>query len=212
MLDIGIISPAMLKLFSECSGKFYYRYIEQIPSPHLDKSFAAGKNIHALASYYLKGSDISKLEKVLTSKEAGCWEYLKCSKYFNYETVGVENNISFKLGDFWFGGRLDAVVKNNNSFYILDYKTGGTDDDMTYDYQTMVYLLACEGYYKEYDSLSFVYLDLKRYKEVKIDFSTSLKSQYISKLNDCAAKMINFDINKFSPDKKCMCEYSKICK
>ena len=58
MNELDIISPNMLKLFYDCPAKFYYRYIKQIPIPMLDKNFTTGKNIHAIASYYLNKKQI----------------------------------------------------------------------------------------------------------------------------------------------------------
>lgn len=211
MPDLGIISPAMLKLFNDCGGKFYYRYVEQIISPTLDKAFVVGKNIHAMASYYLNGENISKFEKCLTEKEKEFWQYLKQCKYFDYDVVGVEKSLSACFGDFWLGGRLDAIVKQGDNIYILDYKTGGVSDDMIYDYQTMVYLLLCDRYFKKYGTLSFVYLDLKNKKDVVIKFDDSLRDEYKSILLDICQKMRDFDIKKFRRFDDCKCEYSKIC-
>jgi len=212
MLETTIISPAMMKMFSDCGAKFYYRYIEQIPLPRLDKSFAAGKNIHALASYYLRGENISKFEKILTPKENEYWNYLKNCMYFNNEPIGIEKNISCRLGEFWIGGRIDAIVKKDNAIFILDYKTGGVAPDMTYDYQTMVYLYLCSQYYKDYESLSFVYIDLKNKQDVKIEYNKTLEKEYISKLKNICSSIKNFDITKFKHPDNCRCEYSNMCR
>lgn len=211
MPDLGIVSPGMLKLFSECEAKWYYRYIEQIPAPKLDKSFITGKNIHALASYYLRGEKIDKFEKCLTEKENGYWTYLKSSGYLKNGIIGVEKNISCRLGKYWIGGRIDAVVKNGDELSILDYKTGGVSDDMVYDYQTMVYLLLCERAYKDFSKLSFIYLDLKNKKEVRITLSDSLKKEYEDKVIEACDKMACFKIESFVRSNDCLCEYSKIC-
>ena len=208
---ITYISPNMLKTFDICPAKFYYRYIEQIPAPVLDKNFAAGKNIHALASYYLKNADIKKFENALTGTELPFWEYLKTNKYLGYEPVGVEKNIITKINDFWLGGRLDAIVKENNDYFILDYKTGGVDGDMLYDYQTMIYLIAFDSYIPDYENLKFVYIDLKNKNETEINFTQELKEKYITLLSQKCESVINFDISKFKKAEQCKCEYGKIC-
>ncbi|MCM1265007.1 MAG: PD-(D/E)XK nuclease family protein [Candidatus Gastranaerophilales bacterium] len=212
MQELGIISPAMLKLFSDCNAKFYYQYIEQIPLPKLDKSFITGKNIHALASYYLQGHNIEKFEKSLTETEKDYWTYLKSCEYIKNEVVGVEKNISCRIDKYWIGGRIDAIVKSENDYYILDYKTGGIKNDMTYDYQTMVYLLLCHNFYQDYNNLYFVYLDLKNKKEQKIKFTEELKQEYENKLIQVCSKMSEFELKTFIPSDECSCEYSKICK
>lgn len=206
-----IISPNMLKVFNSCPMKYFHKYMEQISNPVLDKGFMVGKNIHAIASYYLKGENISKFESVLSPIEKEYWERLKACKYYNYEIIGVEKNISCRLGIFWIGGRLDAVVKRENNYYILDYKTGGVSDDMTYDLQTMVYCLLCDKYYPNYEKLSFVYLDLKHNKEITVDFSEALKSEYTRRISELCSKIEKFDPSKFSKLQDCSCEYSKIC-
>ena len=53
-----IFSPNMLKTFQQCPKKFYFRYVEKISMPMDDTIFEFGKNIHALASYYLKKENI----------------------------------------------------------------------------------------------------------------------------------------------------------
>ena len=210
--DIPVFYPNMLKLFSECPLRFYYRYSEQIPTPIPDKGFVTGKNIHSLASYYLKGMDITKFEKALTPKEAEMWSVLKNNPYFDMDIVGVEKNIIARLGDNWIGGRLDAVVKNGNSYFILDYKTGGVNSDMVYDFQTMVYLMLCHSVYEGYDSLSFIYLDLKNNKEVTIAFNDDLKIEYEKRLSDIIASITEFNPSKYEPNPDCNCEFSNICR
>ncbi|MCR5266109.1 MAG: PD-(D/E)XK nuclease family protein [Cyanobacteria bacterium RUI128] len=209
---IDIISPHAFKLFAECPAKFYYRYCEQISAVTLDKSFQTGKNIHSMASYFLKGQNIKKFESALSDKEKELWSGLKENKYFSYEIVGVEKSISCRTGMFWIGGRLDALVRNGNDYYILDYKTGGVSDDMTYDYQTMVYLTACDMLLDDYNSLSFVYLDLKNKKEVVVDYTSDLRVEYTEKLQKAAERIDNFNIETFGKCNFTNCEYLKICK
>ena len=149
-------SPNMLKTFKECPKKYYYKYIEKISVPQKSTPFEKGKKVHALANYYLKGEDISKLEKVLTPDETHAWNLLKSNEYFQKTYVNSEYNLSCKIGDFWVGGRIDALVKDGDDYYILDYKTGAVPQDPEHDYQTIVYLLAVSKFLKTYNSLTFV--------------------------------------------------------
>ena len=137
-----MISPNMLKTYELCPRKFYLRYVKNISMPVNDDIFEFGKNIHAIASYYLRGENIDKMELSLSEREAAVWNYLKGIKYFGYEVVDTEYNLSLKLGDAFFGGRLDALVKEDDTYYILDYKTGSAPKNAKFDYQTMIYLLA----------------------------------------------------------------------
>lgn len=199
----------MLKTYIQCPKKFYLKYIKKISMPINDEIFETGKNIHALASYYLQKEDISKLEKSLSEKDFGIWSRLKSNKYFGYECINTEYNISFKLNNKFFGGRLDALVKDNDKYYILDYKTGSAPKNAAHDYQTMIYLLAVSTFYNT-ENIEFVYIDLKNNSEVVINFSKDLKGEYLNTLSDLSKKIEN---SEFVAQKntKCNCEYNVIC-
>lgn len=209
-----IISPAMLKIFEECPKKYFYMYVDKISLPQNKKFFEKGKNIHAMASYFMKGLDVSKLETALSSVEKDIWEYLKNTKYFTYEFLNSEYQISFKLDEYWFGGRLDALVKNDDDYYILDYKTGSIPKNPESDYQTMIYLLGIDKLLNQkYKSLNFVYLDLKNKDEKLIKFSDNLKNKYEENLKKIAEKCkISQNFAKKNKDaNKCRCDYYKFC-
>lgn len=201
-------SPNMLKTYENCPKKFYFRYVKNISMPINDEIFETGKNVHALASYYLRKENIDKLEHSLDSKEKELWFYLKGVNYFSYECINTEYNLSVKVGEKFFGGRLDALVKDNNKYYILDYKTGSTPKNAKYDYQTMIYLLAVRTFFKT-DNVSFVYLDLKNKAEVKIDLTAELINEYESRLKNIVEKISSEDFSK--KKQECVCEYNIIC-
>lgn len=211
MSEFSVISPAMFNLYNECELKFYFQYVEQVSAPVLDENFIEGKNIHNLAAYYLKGYPIEKYENVLSDKEKIYWQYLKNSNYFRYEVAGVEKSLAMRVDDFWIGGRIDAIVKDKDNYFILDYKTGGVNSDKTFDYQTMVYLLLCDELFKERNSLTFVYLDLRNKKEVRITFDEELKQEYLSRIKDSYTGMRNVSLNK-TVCTDTGCAYSKLCK
>ena len=77
-----LFSPNMLKTFESCPKKFYLKYVKNISMPINDEIFEFGKNIHALASYYLKKENIDKMESSLAEREKPIWEYLKNTKYY----------------------------------------------------------------------------------------------------------------------------------
>lgn len=201
-------SPNMLKTYEKCPRKFYFRYIKNLSMPVNDEIFELGKNIHALASYYLRKENISKMEQALNDRERALWEYLKGLEYFSFETVATEYNLSVKIGDYFYGGRLDALVKENDKYYILDYKTGSAPKNAKYDYQTMIYLLSVRAFFNT-EKVCFVYLDLKNKEEVKIELTPELIMDYEKRLLD-----ITNGINADSYEKKykdCKCEYNIIC-
>ena len=198
----------MLKTYQHCPKKFYFRYVKNLNMPTNDEIFETGKNIHALASYYLKKDYIDKMELSLSNTEKDIWNYLKNISYFKYDTVGTEYNLTVKIDDFFFGGRLDALVQKDERFYILDYKTGGAPKNAENDYQTMIYLLAVNAFYKT-NNISFVYLDLKNKQEFSIDLTEERISKYKKTLIEIAKNINNEDFSKQQTN--CHCEYKIIC-
>lgn len=178
-----IISPHMLKAIETSEDLFVEKYLKNIPEIQVSEPFRQGKEIHALANYYLQGQDVLKLEKALNLKEEKIWSALKNNKYFQLKTVKSEYGINAKLGEFWIGGRIDALVKDKeNNYYILDYKTGQIPKNAQFDYQTMVYLYCLDRFLKDYKSLNFIYLGLKTEKEEKITYNKNLKIEYEKRL------------------------------
>lgn len=176
--------------------------------PVNDEQFELGKNIHALASYYLRKENIDKMENSLTSREKYIWDYLKSIKYFSYEGIETEYNLSVKVNDYFFGGRLDALVKKDENYFILDYKTGSAPKNAKYDYQTMIYLLSVSAFYKT-DNVTFVYLDLKNREEVIVSLTPELAEEYRKKLSCIVEDIYKEEYKKKSIN--CNCEYNMIC-
>lgn len=205
-----IISPAVIRDFEECPKKFYLRYVENIQIPQKESLYISGKRIHAIANYYIQGLDVSKFENKFEEKEKKIWQYLKENRFLKIPQKKSEYELIFKLNDFWLKGRLDALCSENKKYYILDYKTGGVNKDMTYDYQTMIYLLAVSKKIKNFDELNFVYIDLKNFKENIITFNKNLEKEYEQKLISACEK-----INKYKGEeiacKNKKCEYSNFC-
>ena len=198
----------MLKTYELCPKKYHFRYIKNIAMPINDEIFEFGKNIHALASYYLRKENIIKMEEALSPKEKETWEYLKKVEYFSYEVINTEYNLAVKIGEHFFGGRLDALVKKDDALYILDYKTGSIPKNPKYDFQTMIYLLAVHEFFKS-DNVIFVYLDLKNKSEVKIELTEDLIADYKTKLLEIVKKIKTEEI--CAKKTNCNCEYSLIC-
>ena len=213
MKEFTTYSPAMLKIFEQCKKKFEYKYVKGISIPVDTSKMQQGKNIHALANYYLKNYNIDKLEKALTPNEETLWNALKNIKQFQYEYLESEYNLTSKIDKFWISGRLDALVKNNKDYYILDYKTGQIPQNPEYDYQTIIYLLMVNKLIKNYSSLNFIYIDLKNQKTTEIKFTDKLKQEYEEKLLKILKDIEkSLKLNIFSQQKECKyCEYYKLC-
>jgi len=204
-------SPNMLKVYQTCPQKFYLQYIEHLNMPKSDIPFEKGKKIHALANYYLQKIKIDKLENNLTPTEQKTWELLLNNEYFNKECLKSEFSLYSKIGKYWVSGRIDAVMKENDDFYILDYKTGTVPHNPKYDYQTMIYLLCLHKYLKQYSSLSFVYLDLKENKNIIIKFDKNSEQEYTKKIVDICNLISTDKTFKCNKENCKFCEYSKIC-
>lgn len=176
--------------------------------PVNDDMFEFGKNIHALASYYLRGENLENMEAALTPRQKLVWEYLRAIKYFGYQVINTEYNLAVKVGNHFFGGRLDALVKHDDRYYILDYKTGSAPKNAKYDFQTIIYIMSVKEFFKT-DKVTFVYIDLKNRDEVKIEYSQELEVEYQKKLLDAVKNIEQED----EPVKKmdCKCEYLLIC-
>jgi len=202
----------MLKTYKMCPKNFYYKYIENIAAPMSSIPFDKGKKIHALANYFLKGSDISRLETALSDEELRVWNLLLNNEYFKKDCFKSEYQLTCKINNYWIGGRLDAVVKDFDSYYILDYKTGSIPKNPQYDYQTMIYLLCLDKFLGKYDSLSFVYIDLKNNSNYVIKFDDNLKSEYEKRIVEICDEisgdtMFNPNQNQCSRN----CPYYKFC-
>ena len=204
-------SPNMIKTYQACPKKYYFQYVENINMPKSILPFEKGKKVHALANYYLQKIKIDRIESALKDSEREVWELLKENPFYNMNYLKSEFTLSIKLSDFWLGGRLDAIVHKENDYYILDYKTGSIPQNPEYDPQTMIYLLCADKYIKNYDSLYFVYIDLKNKQNYIIKFNEQLKEKYEKELiNIC--NLIDSDSLYACNKNSCKyCEYGKIC-
>lgn len=204
-------SPNMLKTFETCPQKYYFKYIEKISVPQKSNLFEKGKKVHALANYYLRGDDISKMEKALNSEELKLWESLKQNEFFNKTYVNSEYNLSCKVGNYWIGGRLDALMKDEKNYYILDYKTGSIPKNPEYDYQTITYLLCASKMYG--NNIKFIYIDLQNNQNSIIDFNSAKAQEYEKRIIDICNKVTNTQFpEEIEHSKICyFCEYKKIC-
>ena len=209
---INNYSPHMLKTYQNCPKKFYFQFIEHINMPKSSSPFEKGKKIHALANYNLQGIKIDKLENTLTDTEKNIWNLLLGNEYFNKECYKSEFSLSCKINKFWIGGRIDAIVRDFNRYYILDYKTGSEPQNAQYDFQTIIYLLCIDKYLKNYETLSFVYINLKDNKNLVINFDNNIKQEYEEKIIKTCTLIDKDKVFKCNKEHCNTCEYKKICK
>ena len=204
-------SPNMIKTYQACPKKYYFQYVENINMPKSLLPFEKGKKVHALANYYLQKIKIDRIESALNDSEREVWELLKENPFYNMNYLKSEFTLSIKLSDFWLGGRLDAIVHKENDYYILDYKTGSIPQNPEYDPQTMIYLLCADRYIKNYDSLSFVYIDLKNKQNYVIKFNEQLKEKYEKELINICSLIDSDSLYACNKNSCKYCEYGKIC-
>lgn len=205
-------SPNMLKTYQMCPKKYFYKFVEKINVPTSFLKFEQGKKIHALANYYLQGINISRIETALSETETHLWQSLLHNPFFQKNCYKSEYPLSCRVGDYWVGGRLDAVVKDDEKYYILDYKTGAVPKNPEYDCQTMIYLLCLDVLLKPETPPAFVYIDVKNTKNYVIEFNQTLKKEYIECLSSICKKIENDTIFKCNRSNCEFCEYSKFCK
>lgn len=212
-------SPNMLKTFENCPVKYNLKFNEKIVVPQNPSLFEKGKKIHALANYYHRGADITKLETALTDDEKIVWERLKNNEYFSKKCLHSEYPITARLDDIWIFGRLDAIVcdgtgGSNASYWILDYKTGAIPKNPEKDFQTMIYLFCADMILPDRNSLSFVYIDLKNNENKVIEFTTDLKDFYEKTIKEqCRVILDTKDFEGKENKLHCkFCEYNKICR
>lgn len=210
-----IFSPNMLKTFFDCEKKYELKYIKKINIPQPSSVFEKGKKIHALAHYYLRGDNIDKLIPTLTENEFLIWQKLLKNEFFQKKYINSEYNLTSRIGEYWIGGRLDAFMKSDNNYYILDYKTGSIPKEPENDFQTIIYLLCADKILKkgwgENFNLSFVYIDLKNDKNHIIKFNKEKEFFYENIIQKSCNQITN--TKSFTPNKnKCKyCEYNKLC-
>ena len=167
-----IYSANMLKTYKSCPLKYKFKYVDKFSLPQKFEIFEKGKKIHALAFYYLRGDDVSHLQTALSSDEMKMWKQLCSNDLFNKKYYRAEFDLNCRVDRFWVGGRLDAVVYDEESnYYILDYKTGRVPENPLEDLQTLVYLQALAAHLDgKFKSLKFVYIDLKNNKNLAVDY------------------------------------------
>jgi len=213
MSDTVIFYPGMLRAYSECPLKYKLKYLDNIVIVQNQSYSQTGRKIHALANFYLKGQDVTKLENALNEEERNLFNQLKSNPLFNKIYINSEYNLTANLAGYWISGRLDALVKDVGGYYILDYKTGALPKNPQYDFQTVFYLTILNIYLKGVrpEEIHFVYMDLKNNKNVEISLNENLAKEY-SQILKTSCDTISED-KQFVPNtKSCkFCEYVKFC-
>ena len=153
------------------------------------------------------------MEKALNSEELKLWEILKQNEFFNKKYIASEYNISSRIENFWIGGRLDALMQDEQNYYILDYKTGTIPQNPETDFQTIIYLTSTDKMLSNKKNLYFVYIDLKNNQNQIIEFTQQTKENYKNFLiKKCNMILDTKNFEEKKNRKNCtFCEYNKMC-
>lgn len=208
-----VFYPGMLKAYGECPYKYKLKYIDKITAVQNSRYSEKGRKIHALANFYLKGQNIDRLEEALSEDERNLFQKLKSNPMFNKIYINSEYNLTSKVSDYWISGRIDALVKDGDGMYILDYKTGAIPKNPIYDFQTILYLMILSTYLADgnYENLRFVYIDLKNDKNIEIKLTKELMEEYKNIITTTCDKILKDKIFEPKSDRCKFCEYCRFC-
>lgn len=135
------LSNTSLTRFLRCPQYGYYKYILQLEKDregggNIGSSLAFGQVVHKALEDYGKGGDKDKVingiyshpdSRYLTGKKnlmaADVLVRKEIQVLEKYDIVGVEESFQFTLGNHFWIGRWDSVVKDNGLVYVIDYKT-----------------------------------------------------------------------------------------
>lgn len=219
-------SRDQLEVWQECKRKYYLKYKKNIRLPDRQSNFELGKNVHALTNYYLKGHDVSILEKNLDAETANHWIAVKNHPIIKNKLVCAEwpFNVTTGTSKYWLNGRIDAVFydETKSKYIIADWKTGKTlQDDIAESFQTKIYLYAFFRAQKDiklsftHEQLEFLYIKTPEYKEININYSSQQEKIYEKYFLDLIKNIESFNFNQkipFDLKESCQkCQFKAFC-
>ena len=123
--------------FIDCPRKFLFNSILKVPE--LTKTTKFGTDIHEKIELYYKGieQDLNEEEKLVFKNLLDCENEFKAKvKIDSFTVFGTELEFNYPIKDFLsleedagnIKGKIDAVFKSNNNYYIIDFKTNKKAD------------------------------------------------------------------------------------
>lgn len=134
-------SYSRIKTYEDCSYKFFLKYIKEFnDEPMFYASY--GKFMHKLIEQFYRG-ELTKEQMLATfltdfksevkgvrpndtsvSKyiNAGC-QYLRKFQSFPFNTIDIEKEVFFDVGDYKFTGFIDFIGEHDGKLYIVDHKS-----------------------------------------------------------------------------------------
>ena len=189
---INTFSAHSLKVLDNSLEEFKNKYILNLDFIEQNEEIILGNKFHRLIYYLLKGYDIEKFENALFEDEIFIWEKIKKSDIINFALQGEEKFIEqpfFIKEDlngkpFYLTGRFDCVIKNNDKYTILDWKTKNLPKNPEFDLQTLVYFIAASKLFKT-ENIEMIYYSLVDEKSIVVSYSNN-----IDKIKKIVSKII----------------------
>lgn len=189
---IDTFSCHSLKVLDSSYEEFKRKYILKLDFLEQNEEAFIGNKFHALISYLLKNHNFKKFENALNEKEAEIWESVKNSEIINFAIFSGEKYIEqpFLIKEdlngknFYLTGRFDCVVKNNDKYTILDWKTKNLPKNPESDLQTIVYFIAASKLFKT-TNIEMIYYSLIDKNSICIQYIDNL-----DKIKEIVSKII----------------------
>lgn len=217
-----IFNHDRFNIWDKCKRQYYYKYIKMINIPEIQTDFTLGKSVHKLIEYYLKGQEINHLLKNADAEITEMWKIIKNSELLNKELIATEWQFWTPLtnSDIWLGGRIDAIFKDNDKIYIIDWKTGQKIPTEENNYQAIIYLYS---FFKaqSFLNLNFIQEDLifkfiridEEIETKEIEYSQEKQSEYESLLLEKVREINQITTYSKNETKQCSyCCYKTFCK
>jgi len=151
-------SYSKINTFSSCPRKFKFKYIDKIKEPHEGNHLSKGKLVHLFLEHQGDKAKIKATkdfrELLPTLKEnpeimresVKIYNNFKGSKLgkfidskipmFNELAVGLDENMEiqeYDSDDIIFRGYIDKIVRDGDTLFLIDYKTGRYRPDMSWE-------------------------------------------------------------------------------
>jgi len=184
-------SANSLKVLERSVEEFKNKYIENLTLFKNDIRASLGQRFHSLICAYIKGFDITKFEKSLSSDEFNNWILLKeklkdkRNNFISCEHSFLIKNILNKK-PYYLTGRFDAVYKENDEITIYDWKTLNIPKNPFNDLQTVVYLY-CAGKIYKTENVKMKYISIEKQTSSEIIYSN--KKEYKKRIEDIILKL-----------------------
>lgn len=190
---IDTFSANSLKILDSSLKEFKMRYLSNLYLIEDNEELKVGNKFHNIICYYLKNFDIEKFKKGFNSAELQILEQFINSEIVKFAISGdekfIEQPFFVKINDKYLTGRFDAVIKKNETYYILDWKINNLPKNPNSDIQTLVYIYSLSKLYKT-KNIKMVYYSILKNEKFEINIDEN-------KLNEAKEKIVQI-INKLT--------------